>query len=140
MVWWLTWELLVSWYKYTLSFLWNQGFVNLDFDDNKTRFSTNDYISRVIRQNDFQSGNHRDKSSQREIMKKKTTSKRTVFQDPSFIRSLCKVVGALGLSCISFFIYAPKSSKSNIVFKYLKNWMISCFQLKPCVKYLSNLF
>ena len=89
--------------------------VNLDFDDNKTRFRTNDHISSVIRQDDFQSGNHKDKSSQGEIMKKKTTSKRRVFQYQSFIRSLCKVVGALGLSCISFFIYAPKSSKSNIV-------------------------
>ena len=85
-------------------FVWNQGLVNLDFDDNKTRFRTNDYISSVIRQDDFQSGNHKDKSSQREIMKKKITSKRRVFQDPSFIRSLCKVVGALGLSCISFSI------------------------------------
>ena len=94
--------------------------VNLDFDDNKTRFRTNDYISSVIRQNDFQSGNHKDKSSQGEIMKKKTSSKRSVFQDPSFIRSLCKVVGALGLSCISFFIYAPKSSKTNIVLKILR--------------------
>ena len=28
-------------------------------------------------------------------MTKKTTSKRSVFQDPSFIRSLCKVVGTL---------------------------------------------
>ena len=89
--------------------------VNLDFDDNKTRFKTNDYISSVIRQDDFQSGNHKDKSSQGEIMKKKTTSKGSVFQDPSFIRSLCKVVGALGFSCITLFIYAPKSSKSNIV-------------------------
>ncbi|KAL6338662.1 hypothetical protein AAG906_021479 [Vitis piasezkii] len=43
------------------------------------------------RQDDFQSGNHKDKSSQGEIMKKKTTSKRSVFQDPSFIRSLRKV-------------------------------------------------
>ena len=93
--------------------LWNQGLVNLDFDDNKTRFRTNDYISSVIKQDDFQSGNHKDKSSQGEIMKKKTTLKRRVFQDPSFIRSLCKVVDALRLSCISFFIYAPKSSKSN---------------------------
>ena len=25
-------------------------------------------------------------------------------------------------------------------FKYFKNWMISCFQLKPCVKCFSNLF
>ena len=94
--------------------------VNLDFDDNKTRFRTNDYISSMIRQDDFQSGNHKDKSSQGEIMKKKTSSKRRVFQDPSFIRSLCKVVGALGLSCISLFIYAPKSSKSNIVLNILR--------------------
>ena len=73
-------------------------------------------------------------------MKKKITSKRSVFQDPSFIRSLCKVVGALGFSCITLFTYAPKSSKIYFVFKYFKNWMISCFQLKPCVKCLSNLF
>ena len=36
------------------------------------------------------------KSRQREINKKKKTSKRSSFQDLSFIRSLCKVVGALG--------------------------------------------
>ena len=53
-------------------------------------------------------------------MKKKTTSKRRVFQDQSFLRSLCKVVGALGLSCISFFIYALKSFKSNIVLNILR--------------------
>ena len=100
--------------------LWNQGLVNIDFDDNKTKFKTYDYISSVIRQDDFQSGNHKNKSSQREIMKKKTTSKRSVFQDQSFIRSLCKVVGALRLSCISLFIYAPKSSKSNIVLNISK--------------------
>ena len=94
--------------------------VNLDFDDNKARFRTNDYISSVIRQDDFQSDNHKDKSSQKEIMKKKTTSKRRVFQDQSFIKSLCKVVGALRLSCISFFIYAPKSSKSNIILNILR--------------------
>ena len=29
--------------------LWNQGLVNFDFDDNKTRFRTNDYILSVIR-------------------------------------------------------------------------------------------
>ena len=100
--------------------VWNQGLVNLDFDDNKTRCKTNNYISNVIRQDDFQSGNHKDKSSQGEIMKKNTTSKRRVLQDQSFIRSLCKVVGALGLSCISFFIYAPKLSKSNIVLNILR--------------------
>ena len=94
--------------------------VNLDFDDNKTKFRTNDHISNVIRQYDFQSGNHKDKSSQSEIMKKKTTSKKRVFQNQRFIRSLCKVVGALGLSCILFFIYAPKSSKSNIVLNILR--------------------
>ena len=36
--------------------------VNLDFDDNKIRFRTNDHISSVIRQDDFQSGNCRDPS------------------------------------------------------------------------------
>ena len=100
--------------------LWNQSFVYLGFDDNKTKFRTNDYISSVFRQDDFQSGNHKDKSSQREIMKKKITSKRSVFQDPSFIRSLCKVVGALGFSFIIFFTYAQKSSKSCFVLNFLK--------------------
>ena len=38
-------------------FLWNQGLVNFDFDNNKTRFRTNDHISSVIRQDNFQSGN-----------------------------------------------------------------------------------
>ena len=45
------------------SFLWNQSFVNLGFDDKKIRFKTNDYISSMIRQDNFQSGNHKDKSS-----------------------------------------------------------------------------
>ena len=107
--------------------------VNLDFDDNKTRFKTNDHISSVIRQDDFQSGNHKDKSSQGEIMKKKTTSKRRIFQDQTFLRSLCKVVGALRLSCISF-LFMHQNHPRVILFKYLKNWMISCFRLKPCVK------
>ena len=42
------------------SLLWNQGLVNIDFDDNKTRFGTNDYISSVM-QEDLQSDNHKDK-------------------------------------------------------------------------------
>ena len=100
--------------------LWNQGLVNLGFDDNKTRFRTNDYISSVIRQDDFQNDNHKNKSSQREIIKKKKTSKRSVFQDSSFIRSLCKVVGVLEFSCITLFTYAPKSSKSYFVLNILK--------------------
>ena len=98
----------------------NQGLVNLGFDNNKTRFRTNDYILSVIMQDDFQSDNHKDKSSKEEIMKKKTSSKRSVFQDSSFIRSLCKVVGALGFSCITFFTYAPKSSKSYFVLNILR--------------------
>ena len=98
----------------------NQGLVNLGFDNNKTRFRTNYYILSVIMQDDFQSDNHKDKSSKEEIMKKKTSSKRSVFQDSSFIRSLCKVVGALGFSCITFFTYAPKSSKSYFVLNILK--------------------
>ena len=100
--------------------LWNQGLVNLGFDDNKTWFWTIDYISSVIMQDYFQSGNHKDKSNQWEIMKKKTTSKRSAFQDPNFIRSLCKVVGALGFSYITFFTYAPKSSKNYFVLNILR--------------------
>ena len=98
----------------------NQGFVNLDFDDNKTKFRTNNYISSMIRQDNFQCGNYKDKSSQKEIIKKKKTSKINVFQNPSFIKSLCKVVGRLGFSCITFFTYAPKSSKSYFVLNILK--------------------
>ena len=94
--------------------------INLGFDDNKTRFRTNDYISSVIRQDDFQSGNHKNKSNQKEIMKKKKTSKKSVFQDSNFIRSICKVVGELGFSCITLFTYAPKSSKSYFVLNILK--------------------
>ena len=60
------------------------------------------------------------KSSQREINKKKKTLKRSVFQDLSYIASLCKVVGALGLLCITLLIYALKSSKSNFVLKSFK--------------------
>ena len=80
---------------FAILIVWNQGLVNFGFNDNKTRFRTNNCISSVIRQDDFQSSNHKDKSSQREIIKKKKTSKRSVFQDPNFIRSLCKTVGVL---------------------------------------------
>ena len=72
------------------------------------------------------------KSSQREINKKKN-SKRSVFQNLSFIRSLCKVVGALGFSCITFFTYAPKSSKSYFVLNLLK---LDDFMLKFSTKTL----
>ena len=51
--------------------MWNQGLVNLGFDDNKTMFKTNDYISSVIMQNDFQIDYHKDKSNKKEIIKKK---------------------------------------------------------------------
>ena len=65
-------------------------------------------------------------------MKKQTTSNISIFQDPSFIRSLCKVVGALGFSCITFFTYAPKSSKSYFVLNILK---IRLFHVFPtCLK------
>ena len=60
------------------------------------------------------------KSSQIETNKKKNTSKRSVFQDLSIIGSLCKVVGALGLSCIILLIYGPKWFKNNFVLNPLK--------------------
>ena len=74
----------------------------------------------MIRQDDFQSWNHKDKSSQREIIKKKKTSKKSVSQDPNFLRSFCKVVGALGFSYITFFTYASKSFKSYFILDILK--------------------
>ena len=60
------------------------------------------------------------KSSQRKINKKKKISKRSVFQDLSFIGPFCKVVGALRFSCITLFTYAPKSSKIYFVLNILK--------------------
>ena len=54
------------------------------------------------------------------MKKKKATSKRSVFQDPSFIRSLCKVVGTLGFSYIILFTYVPKSSKSYFILNIFK--------------------
>ena len=60
------------------------------------------------------------KLSQREINKKKKTSKRNVFQDLSSIGYLCKVVGAPSFSCITFFTYAPKSFKNYFVLNILK--------------------
>ena len=100
--------------------LWNQGLVNLNFDDNKTRFRTNDHISSVIRQDDFQSGNPKTNQANEKSWRRRPPQRVEFFQDQSFLRYLCKVVGALGLLCISFFIYAPKSFKSNIVLNILR--------------------
>ena len=57
-------------------------------------------------------------------MKKKITSKRSVFQDPLFIRSLCKVVGTLGFSCITLFTYQPKSSNSYFISIFVYKFMV----------------
>ena len=46
--------------------------------------------------------------------------KEKCLKDPNFIRSLYKVVGALGFSCITLFTYASKSSKSYFVSNILK--------------------
>ena len=52
--------------------------------------------------------------------KRRPPQREVFFQDLSFIRSLCKVVGALGFSCITLFTYASKSSKSYFVLDILK--------------------
>ena len=93
------------------------------------------WLSKII----FKVAITKTKSSQREINKKKKTLKRSVFRDLSFIRSLCKVFGALGFSYITFFIYAPKLSKSYFILNLLKLDYFM-FQLKPCVKWFPNLF
>ena len=60
------------------------------------------------------------KSNQKKISKRKKTSKRSVFQDLNFMRYLCKVICTLAFSCITLFIYAPKSFKSYFVLNYFK--------------------
>ena len=42
------------------------------------------------------------------------------FSRPKLLKSLCKVVGALGFPCIIFLTYAPKSSKSYFVLNIFK--------------------
>ena len=87
------------------------------------------------------------KSSQRKINKK--ISKKSVFQDLNFIRSLYKVVDALGLSCITLLIYGPKIFQELFCFKSFKiRWFhvfnqnlvsnafqscLKCFKLKMMV-------
>ena len=61
-------------------FLWNQDLFNFDFDDNKIKFRINDYISSMIMQDNFQSDNYKDKSSQKEIMKKKISQREVFFK------------------------------------------------------------
>ena len=73
-------------------------------------------------------------------LRKKKTSRRSVFQDPSFIRSLCKVVGAIGFHALHFLIMYQNHPRVILFYFYFLNWMISCFQLKPCVKCFPNLF
>ena len=55
--------------------VWNQSLVNFDFDDNKIRFRTNDYISSVIRQDDFQSDNYKDKSNKKKSWRRRLLQK-----------------------------------------------------------------
>ena len=69
----------------------------------------------MIRQEESKVTITKTKSNQKKIHKKKKISKISIFQDLSFIRSLCKVVDTLGFSCITLFIYAPKSSKNYFV-------------------------
>ena len=78
------------------------------------------------------------KSSQREINKVKKTSKRSVFQDLSFIGSLCKVVSAFVFLCITLFTYAPKSPKSYFVSNILK-FDDSMFSTKTLYQMFSKL-
>ena len=55
--------------------------------------------------------------------KKRSSQREVFFQDLSFIRSLYKVVGALGFSCITFFTYASKPFKSYFVLNiFIMGW------------------
>ena len=60
--------------------VWNQGLVNLDFDDNKTRFRTNEHISSVIRQDDFQIGNHKDNQAKKKSWRRRPPQRKEFFK------------------------------------------------------------
>ena len=60
--------------------LWNQSLVNLDFDDNKIRFRTNDHISRVIRQDDFQSGNPKTNQAKEKSWRRRPPQREEFFK------------------------------------------------------------
>ena len=61
-------------------YLWNQGLANLDFDDNKTRFITNDYILSVIRQDDFQNGNPKTNQAKEKSWRKRPPQREEFFK------------------------------------------------------------
>ena len=60
--------------------LWNQGLVNLDFNDNKTRFKTNDHISSVIRQDDFQSDNSKTNQAKEKSWRRRPPQREEFFK------------------------------------------------------------
>ena len=71
----------MKWYlEEIFSCLWNQGLVNLDFDDNKTRFKTNDYILSVIRQDDFQSGNPKTNQAKEKLWRRRPPQRKKFFK------------------------------------------------------------
>ncbi|KAL6327269.1 hypothetical protein AAG906_017826 [Vitis piasezkii] len=73
----------------------NMCFMTLE--EHEDEFRTNDYISSVIRQDDFQSSNHKDKSSQREIMKKRIPQ-REVFSRPKLHKIFSKTTQSVELN------------------------------------------
>ena len=60
--------------------LWNQGLVNHDFDDNKTKFRTNDHISSVIRQDNFQSGNPKTNQAKEKSWRRRPPQREEFFK------------------------------------------------------------
>ena len=68
----------------------------------------------MFRQEDFQSGNYKNKSNQGKTKKKKRILKRRPIKTV-FLRSLCKVISALDLYYILFFTQTPKSIGAKLV-------------------------
>ena len=46
-------------------------------------------------------------AKEKSLRRRRKPQREVFFQDPSFIKSLCKVVGVLRFSCITFFTYHP---------------------------------
>ena len=100
--------------------MWNQYLVNLGFDDNKQGLKLMIIFQMWLGKTISKVAITKTKLNQREINKKKKTSKRSVFQDLSFIGSHCEVFGALGFSCITLLIYGPKIFQELFCFKSFK--------------------
>ena len=104
----------------SISQLWNQGLVNLNFDDNKTRFGIN--VSSWVWLGKMISKVAITKTNQVKRKPRKRRPPQIEELSRFWVRSFCKVIGTIG-SCILFLFKHLKSSKSWIALKsFIFEW------------------